>query len=200
MIAPCSAEAVTVGQASSGSLFQCGNGGSFFVQTSLAPVSPSYTIPPGGGIIDRWSTGTMGATPGAQITLLVLQPTSSTTYRVVAFDTQQLPNPPPSGNIATFAIAPALSVPAGSVLGLLGGPTGMVGCLGLGGAQDGVSFGTASPPMVDASYTQTTTAANRLLNVEVNLVQSTDVGVVSSATPATINAGGVGFLRFSISN
>jgi hypothetical protein len=54
--------------------------------------------------------------------------------------------------------------------------------------------------MVDASYTQTTTAANRLLNVEVNLVQSTDVGVVSSATPAALNAGGVGFLRFSISN
>lgn len=142
----------------------------------------------------------MGATAGAQITLLVLQPTSSTTYRVVAFDSQQLPNPLPFGNIATFPIASGLSVPAGSVLGLLGGPTGMVGCLGVGGAQDSASFGTASPPMVDASYTQTGTAASRLLNVEVDLVQSSDVGVVSSATPATINAGGVGFLSFAVSN
>jgi hypothetical protein len=54
--------------------------------------------------------------------------------------------------------------------------------------------------MVDTSYTRTTTTASRLLNVEVDLEQSTDVGVLSSATPATINAGGVGFLRFAISN
>src|SRR5439155_25452338 len=86
----------------------------FWVQAALGPSSPSYTIPLGRGVIDRWRTGTMGATPGSQITLLVLEATSSTTYRVVAFDTEQLPNPLPGGNVATFPIANGLPVPAGS--------------------------------------------------------------------------------------
>jgi hypothetical protein len=69
---------VTIGQTSCGTIYSCG-ANEFFTQASLSAASPSYTIPAGGGVIDSWSTGTKGATAGSQITLLVLQPTSSTT-------------------------------------------------------------------------------------------------------------------------
>jgi Domain of unknown function DUF11 len=192
------AGAVTIGQAATGTIFSCG-ANNFWVQAALGTSSPSYTIPLGGGVIDSWRTGTMGATPGSQITLLVLQATSSTTYRVVAFDTEQLPNPLPVGNVATFPIRNGLPVPAGSVLGLFG-TTVAEGCAGTGGGQDTVAIGAASSPTQAATYTQTMTASSRLLNVEVDLVQSMDLTLTASATPATIAAGGVGLLGFSISN
>ena len=192
------ASAVTIGQTSSGTLYSCG-ANDFFTQASLAPASPSYTIPAGGGVIDSWSTGTKGATAGAQITLLVLQPTSSTTYQVLAFDTETLPNPLPASNIATFPVAPGLSVPGGALLGLYGYTTGE-GCFIDGGVGDVVGWGSASAPMGDITYTQTMTASNRLLNASADLVQSMDVGLTASATPESINAGSVGLLGFSISN
>lgn len=199
MLVPCgSAGAVTIGQAATGTIFSCG-ANNFWVQAALGTSSPSYTIPLGGGVIDNWRTGTMGATPGSQITLLVLQATSSTTYRVVAFDTEQLPNPLPAGNVATFPIANGLPAPAGSVLGLFGTTVGE-GCAGAGGAQDTVALGAASSPTQGAIYTQTMTASSRLLNVEVDLVQSMDLSLTASATPTAITAGGVGLLGFSISN
>src|SRR5580704_15699979 len=98
--ASASASVVTLGETASGSGTAC-HAGDFY--TMALPATPSYTIPAGGGAIDKWSTATFGAAASAPITLLVLAPTEGgSPYKLVAFDTEALPSAFNLDNQVTF--------------------------------------------------------------------------------------------------
>jgi hypothetical protein len=163
----------------------------------------SYTVPAGGGMITSWSTNTQGATAGAPITLLVLQPGSSSSYTVVGLDSVTLPNPLPTGNVATFNLTSPIAAAAGDVLGLYA-PAGGANCFFESGpiptAEEAVLGSAPTAPAVGSSYTATSPAPNTLIDVSANLVQSQDVEVSGAATPSSISAGGAAAYAFSVGN
>src|SRR6202034_811452 len=106
--ASASASLVTLGETASGSGTAC-HAGDFYTMT--LPATPSYTVPAGGGAIDKWSTADYGAIAGAPITLLVLAPTEGgSPYQLAGFDTETFPTEFPLDNQVTFTPPSAIEV------------------------------------------------------------------------------------------
>jgi uncharacterized repeat protein (TIGR01451 family) len=195
------AGAATVGQVAPSSGGTCSSGVVFAQPSSVAP---SYTIPAGGGTIDRWSMATFGASPGASVSLLVLTPLSSTSYQIDSFDTQTLPTPlpTPSGSTVTFTPATPLDAPAGTVLGLYGGTPSGAECVYSGGPGDQyIAGGPFGAPANSATYTFLGfPSTGERLNVAANLLQSVDAGLTIAAHPTVATAGGIAAFTFSLTN
>ena len=76
--------AVTIGQAASaGGAGDCG-GPTLYLTSQVAPGSPSYVVPAGGGVLTKWSAG--GGNIDSTLELKVVNQTAPMNYRVVATD------------------------------------------------------------------------------------------------------------------
>jgi hypothetical protein len=88
-------------------------------QVASDPSTP-YTVP-FAGRITAWRVNTVGATPGAPVTLVVLRQVAGPTYTVVGVDSHVLPNPLPG--TASFTVASPIGVSGGELLGNYAGGT-----------------------------------------------------------------------------
>ena len=90
-------------------------GGALVLQTGIAIGSPSYKVPPGGGVITSWGTITAGAAGTAKFK--VMRPTGvAGQYLAVGEDG---PHPVAANSSASFA-GVRIPVQAGDVIGLIG--------------------------------------------------------------------------------
>jgi hypothetical protein len=195
LCASASASVVTLGATASGSGTLC-HAGDFYTMTP--PTTPSYTVPAGGGAIDKWSTATFGATGGSPITLLVLAPSAGgSPYDLVAFDTETLPTVFQLDNQVTFTPPSAIDVPAGAILGLWSS-AGTEQCLSA-NAADTMTSGTSPAPVDGATYTGFSGGHNAL-NVSAELVQGVDASLTVATPPASTPAGAVAAFNFSLTN
>jgi hypothetical protein len=177
------------------------------VQASSDPATPYAvpSVPAEPGLLTSWQTNTTGATPGAPITLVVLKPTSSTTYSVVGADAEALPNPLPASNVATFTPATPLAVTSGDALGVYNAASGAV-CYWSGGTTPSADTlaGLPEPATPAAGQTLTvsggTSPAGYTLNVAATVKYEQDVGVTASATPASVPAGNFAVVSSSVTN
>jgi hypothetical protein len=168
-------------------------------ETMADPATPSYTVPTGGGAIVSWSTATFaGAHAGSPITLLALVPSGGSNYKLAGFDSETLPTPLPTDNLATFAIPTGIEVPAGTILGLSSTAT-TEECDFTGDPDDSVYFGTSPAPAQGAIYARSA-AGSGSVNVSADLVQTVDAGLTVAAPPVSTLAGGVAAFSFSLSN
>ena len=163
--------------------------------------STPYTIP-SAGTLTQWQVNTTGATPGAQISLVVLRSAGASTYTVVGMDTETLPNPLPVSNIASFTIPTQIAVASGDILGLYS--SGSVSCYFSGGstpAADTLLAFAGVAPTTGATLTVTTPSpASFELNLSATLSTTADVGVSTTVSPAAPTVGSLATLSASVSN
>lgn len=200
-----SASALTLGtttKPSGSNPVGCPGSGSVVIQTGTDGTS-QYLVPSGGGRISSWSANVEGATPGSPLTFLLVRPSGSG-YKVMALDSETVPNPLPASGVATFDLTTPIIASEGEMLGVYSSVT-TVACFFSGGslpASDTVTATVpASAPAVGTLYTPTIpTAQSILLSIAAELTQSLDIGVTGSASPATITAGGIAAYDFTVSN
>jgi hypothetical protein len=194
LCASASASVVTLGETASATGTKC-HAGDFY--TVAPPATPSYTVPVGGGAIDKWSTATFAASAGAPITLLVLAPSEGgSPYNLVAFDTETLPTIFQLDNQITFTPSSPIEVPAGAILGLWSS-AGSEECLFAG--ADTITSGMSAAPADGAAYTGFS-GGQHALNVSAELVQNVDAGLAVTTQPASTPAGAVAAFNFSLTN
>lgn len=166
--------------------------------------STSYAVPAPGGEITQWQTNTAGDTAGAPLELVVLSATGEGSYTIVAVDAQSVPNPLPSGGIATFTPPTPLAVAAGDVLGLYDlGSTQNCGWINGSIPADDLlgAFLSASAPVPGQTATPSASVANALIDVAATFAPSNqDAGVTTSAGPANAAAGRSALLSSTVSN
>jgi hypothetical protein len=194
-----SASVVTLGETASVQGTKC-QAGDFY--TMASPATPSYTIPVGGGAIDKWSTATFDASAGAPITLLVLEPSEGgSPYELAAFDTEALPTEFQLDNQATFTPSAPIEVPAGAVLGLWSSAASEECSFAdaANQAANQLTSGTSPAPVDGATYTGFT-GGQRSLNVSAELVQGVDAGLSIGTPPTSSPAGAVAAFNFSLTS
>jgi hypothetical protein len=196
--ASASANVVTLGETASGTGTKC-QAGDFYTMT--LPSTPSYTIPAGGGAIDKWSTATFSASAGAPITLLVLAPSEGgSPYNVVAFDTETLPTIFQLDNQTTFTPSSPIEVPAGAILGLWSSADNEeCSFVDTANPTNELTSGTSAAPVDGATYTGFP-GGDRSLNVSAELVQNVDAALTLAAPPATTPAGAVAAFNFTLTS
>jgi hypothetical protein len=171
---------------------------------ATSDTSTPYTIPTGGGLITQWQTWTVGDTAGSNLTLLVLQPTSSTTWTVAGESTETIPSPLPTNHIASFTLSTPIRASAGDTLALYSS-SGDV-CWYEGGATpsgDALDSATGSPLPPAAGQTvtySTTSGADYALNVGATLAQTVDAGVQTSTFPSTVDVASGALLSSVVTN
>jgi uncharacterized repeat protein (TIGR01451 family) len=195
---PCtaaSASSVTVGATATGNGSAC-KANRF--ETMVQPSSPSYTVPVGGGAIDSWSTATFQAAAGSPISLLVLAPNlDGSQDQLVGFDNETLPAIFQLDNQATFVPAAPIEVPAGAILGLWSSAASEE--CDFPDAANKLSAGTSAAPSSGATYSPFSGLSGDV-NVSADLVQTVDAGLAAPVAPATVTAGAVAVLTFSLTN
>lgn len=160
------------------------------------------------GIVKQWSTNVTGATPGADIYLLVLSQ-SGTSLTVVGVDHETIPNPLPAGGLATFTINSPILAQAGDFLGLYSPDTKDSCGWTAGSTPAGDTVGLiANPGMNPLSGPPTAGGALTLYNTvagEVNVAAVVapaiaDVAVSASSAPARPSIGALAVLQAKVSN
>ena len=182
----------------------CGSG-SVIGQFTSDPSTP-YTVPSGGGLIARWSINTEGDTPGLPVTLVVLRSNGSDSFAVVGTDSETIPNPLPSGNIATYTLSAPISVAEGDTLGLWTDTDNGVTCYWDGGSTPATDTlnGFDAPTLpttgqVFASFG--TSPPGFTMNVSATLEPDVqDAGVTTTAAPADAVVGYPELLSSTVSN
>lgn len=159
--------------------------------------STPYFVPAGGGQITQWQTYTAGDTPGSSLTFAVLRPAGVGSYTVVGADTEVLPNPLPSSNIASFTLSAPIQVAAGDSLAL--SVSADEACFFYGGSvpTDDTLFDAMG--VYPAVTGETVTVAGGLgpdaLNVAATLSRNQDAGVQTSVFPSSTDNSGAALLR-----
>jgi hypothetical protein len=182
----------------------CGSG-SVIAQFTSDPSTP-YTVPSGGGLITHWSINTEGDTPGLPVTLVVLRPNAGDSFAVVGTDSETIPSPLPSGNIATYALSAPISVAEGDTLGLWTDTDSGVTCYWDGGSTPAtdslIGFDASTPPttgQVFASFGSS--GPGFTMNVSATLGPDVqDAGVTTTAAPADAVVGYPELLSSTVSN
>jgi hypothetical protein len=196
---PATASAVTFGSLATSDPGAClaGAQGAFFIQSATATTSPSYTIPPGGGLITSWSTSFGPA--GAPVELLVTDPVSGMSTTVVGVDSETLPSPIAPSNVSTFTVAHPIQVQGGDRLGLyyVGGSSTRC-AFSSSSSTDAVVAAVAGSPSPGQSLTGTTTFTSSLVNVSATVIQSSDVSLTGAATPGAITTGDLANFAFQV--
>jgi hypothetical protein len=177
--------------------------GDLIGQQSSDPGTP-FVIPTGGGSITQWQTYTVGDTPGASLSLVVLQPTGGAGAQVAAIDTETLPNPLPANHIASFTLAKPITVAAGDTLTLFSDTT--YACYFFNGTTPTsdvlfhLNLPTSAPTVGQALTIVSSSANQHVLNLAATLAQQQDVGVQTLAFPAAIDSADSSLLRSLVTN
>jgi Domain of unknown function DUF11 len=182
--------------------------GAVIGQLTSDPSTP-YMVPAGGGEITGWQTNTTGATPGAPLTFLVLQPLGGNTYSVVGADNETLPTPLPANNIASYTLATPIAVSGGETFGLYA-PTGdNATCYWSGGstppADSLIALGASTVPNAGQTLGEITSGTPTsgggfTLDLAATLVAAQDVGVTTSTLPTSASPGNFAVLASMVSN
>lgn len=173
-------------------------------QATSDPATP-YTVPVGGGRILSWQTSTLDSTEGADVTLVVLAPSGLGAYRVVAVDSQTLPDPLPADDVASFTLPTPIAVAGGETLGLYTDASD-ANCYHVGGLIPSASRLTAlDAPSLPAPGQLLMPAlplseGGYALNVATTLRPDHDVAVSTAASPDTATIGGLALLSSSVTN
>jgi Domain of unknown function DUF11 len=194
----------TTTQPSGSSPDGCGSG-SVIAQFTSDPSTP-YAVPSGGGLITNWSINTEGDTPGLGVTLVVLRPNGNDSFAVVGADSETIPSPLPSDNIATYALSAPISVAEGDTLGLWTNTDSGVTCYWDGGSTPAgdalIGFDASTSPssgQVFGSFG--TSGPGFTMNVSATLGPDVqDAGVTTSVAPADGVAGYPELLSSTVSN
>jgi uncharacterized repeat protein (TIGR01451 family) len=176
--------------------------GSALYQYTDDPSTP-YLVPAGGGTITQWQTYTAGDTAGSSITFAVLRMTAGGTFTVVGADTETLPNPLPSGNVASFTLAHPIQAEAGDTLALYTGTNDV--CYYYGGATPtGDSINTATgtlPPTTGGTLTPGSSSPPAFtLDLAATITQVEDASVQTSVLPSTTDVSSAAILRSVVTN
>lgn len=166
-----------------------------------------YHVPATGGQITQWQTVTTGETPGAALTFAVLRAGGGGGYTVVGADSETVPNPLPSGGVATYPLSTPIQVQGGDTLALYSASAG-VKCYFFGGstpAGDSLIALTDSSPPPSAGQTITMTGVPSgpqfTLNVAATLTPGTeDAAVTTTPGPSGASAGQAALLSSTVTN
>jgi uncharacterized repeat protein (TIGR01451 family) len=174
-----------------------------------SPLNPQYTVPSGPPQdVTSWQVNAGGGTPGAQVTLVVLNINfTSSTITVVGTDTETLPASLPADKIATFTPSSPIQVKAGDSIGVyINGATGIT-CDWSGGSVssgDGVEgWAVASPPTAGQTVSPSfaMSASQAVGNVAATLKPvSYDAGLSLSAAPSNATVGQPALLSATVTN
>jgi uncharacterized repeat protein (TIGR01451 family) len=180
-------------------------GGAVIAQGTDDSTTP-YHVPAGGGQISQWQTVTTGDTPGTALTFAVLRSAGGSNYTVVGADSETVPNPLPSGGVATYPLATPIQVRAGDTLALYAGGAG-VNCYFDGGstpAGDSLIALTDSSPPPSAGQTITMTGVPSpptfTLNVAATLGPGLQDAAVTTSGPSRASAGQTALLSSTVTN
>jgi hypothetical protein len=175
-----------------------------WAQLANTPGTP-YTVPMA-GTITQWQTNTSGDQAGDAITLVVLRPTSTHAYTVLATDAESLPTPLPSGNVATFNLANPISVAQGDIFGLFG-PSSSVcfyerGEIPSGGIIGGIGVNGGSAPAPGTNVSPTIFTGPPVdLNFAATFIPTpADAGVSTLAGPTNATTGYPAVLSSIVAN
>lgn len=200
---PASASAATLGSLDpdatdpgSGGLCVASQGN--FLQGSIAPGSPSYTVPAGGGVITGWRT--RWGTAGSQVVFQIWRsdPDASGGYKLIARDPEVLA--PDSDGVSSYHVS--IPVQAGDVLGI-GWPTAnTVRCSYQSPNEADEIWGrTGVTPVVGASENFESFIVTRdHLNVSADLAQAADLSVTGQAFPAAVRRGALAGFLLTVAN
>jgi hypothetical protein len=175
--------------------------GAVFIQGTMGP-SISYTVPAESGKLTSWEVNTVSSTVGAPLTLVVLRPAWEGSYEVVATDAETLPSPLPAGGVAAFALASPIAVEPGDTFGLSLDAPG-ANCFFEGGATsslDELEGFLSSGPVVPGETLQPygRSAGGYRLNLALTLRTEQEVGVTTTASPATATVGAFAVLGSTV--
>jgi uncharacterized repeat protein (TIGR01451 family) len=172
---------------------------------------PAYVVPGSDGplLLSQWQLNATGATPGAQVTLVVVRVDfAAENVSVVATDTEAL-NPVglPGNGVETFTPANPIEVQPGDVIALyLGNATG-IPCYWTGApADDGISgFVVTTPPAAGQTLSPTNqtgaNASGAALNLGATLTPlSYDAALSMSAGPSSAVVGQTAVLTGKVTN
>ena len=160
--------AVTVGQtAPPTGAGECG-GGKLYVTSQVAPGSPSYVIPPGGGVLTQWSAE--GGNSDSTLELKVVNQTAAMNYRVAATD---VPRTLSANVLDNFPIG--IPVTGGEFLSLWV-PAGLHFCAFGGTPADVTEYraGTSPEPNVGDTFVMDTAVPSVRINVAARLEPDCD--------------------------
>jgi uncharacterized repeat protein (TIGR01451 family) len=180
-------------------------GGPVIAQNTDDSTTP-YHVPASGGRITQWQTVTTGETPGAPLTFAVLRAAGGGNYTVVGADSETVPNPLPSGGVATYPLSTPIQVQAGDTLALYSSSTG-VNCYFNGGSTppgDTLIALTDSSPPPSAGQTLTLlgpSPAGYTMNVAATLAPGIqDAAVTTTAGPSGASAGQAALFSSTVTN
>lgn len=173
LLAPSAVTAATqIGQtAPPPASFTCG-GSTAFLQESVAPSSPSYTVPAGGGVITSWSTQAANSDgKDAELKLFHRHPSGSPDSFVVRG--QDGPHILTAGVLNTFPVK--IPVQGGEILGLYYTTSGTA-CefAALAGDLTTYQSGSIPSPPIGSTYTRDTTDTGYRVNVSALLEPDCD--------------------------
>jgi RTX calcium-binding nonapeptide repeat (4 copies) len=160
--------AVTVGQtAPPTGAGDCG-GPNLYVTSQVAPGSPSYVVPPGGGVLTEWSAE--GGNIDSTLKLKVVNQTAAMNYRIIATD---VPRPLSANVLNNFPIR--IPVSGGEFLSLWVSATGQF-CAYPADPGDVTEFraGTSPEPNVGDTFVMDTAVPNVRINVAARLEPDCD--------------------------
>jgi hypothetical protein len=190
---PTVASAITLGTLATADPGPCSLGATsaWILQTNST--TALYTVPAGGGLITSWSTS-FGPS-GAPVEFIVAE---AGTLRVVGVDQETLPSPIPPGNVSTFNLSHPIVAVAGDQLGLFYSGSSNTRCFQMSpAATDSVAAGT-NTPAVGGTLTPATTGNNILVNVQANLLQSTDLAITGAVSPNAVSTGDIAQFTFQV--
>lgn len=174
------------------------------VQATSDPTTP-YSIPRAGSVTS-WQYNPTGSAAGQPITLVVLKPTSSTTYTVVGTDPQTLPTPLPTNQILNFTVAHPITVSGGETLGLwTGAVTGGALCFwDVGSTPTGDTLQslplTGTPAAGNMLTSNADSGAKYTLDLGVTFSPQYDPAVRTGESPAPATTGKFALLSSSVTN
>jgi uncharacterized repeat protein (TIGR01451 family) len=164
-----------------------------------------YHVPAGGGQISQWQTVTTGDTPGAALTFAVLRSAGSGNYTVVGADSETIPNPLPSGGVASYSLSPPIQVQSGDTLALYAGSG--VQCYFEGGStpvgNSLIALADSSPPP-SAGQTVTMMGTPSPPGFTLNLAATLGPGIqdaaVTTTGPSGASAGQAALFSSTVTN
>lgn len=168
----------------------------FLVQTASS--GASFTVP-STGIVTHWSTS-FGKS-GSPVSMIVLRPEGSKSFKLVGADSETLPTPIPSSHVSSFSVAAPFLVQAGDVIGLqVPAKSGAACVYATGSKSDTIEIGEGGGLTPGTTLASIEPLSEGRVNVAVELTQSADLALTQAATPSPAPSGSVALIQLNATN